>query len=100
MRFRIYRSSDYGYFYEAPPCKNAVVVEEQEPIFEWARDENNKRIRCDTGKAKIVKHWEVDINTLEELLELEAEAEHPLIISSGDLLEIEIYTTIENKMEE
>ena len=32
MRFRIYRSSDYGYFYETPPCKNAVVVEEQEPI--------------------------------------------------------------------
>lgn len=90
MRFRIYRSSDYGYFYETPPCKNAVV-EEQESIFELVRDENNKRIRCDTGKTKIVKHWEIDINTLEELIELETEVDHLLIISSGDLPEIEIY---------
>lgn len=91
MRFRIYRSSDYGYFYETPPCKNAVVVEEQEPILDRIRDENNKWIRCATGKIRIIKHWEVDINTLEDLLELETEVEHPLIISSGDLLEIEIY---------
>ena len=91
MRFIICRSSDYDSFDKFPPCKNAVIVEEQVPIRERIRDENNKTIQFDTGKTKIVKHWEVDINTLEELLKLEAEVEHPLIISSGDSPEIEIY---------
>ncbi len=92
MRFRICRTSDSCInFNETPPCKNAVVVEEQKSIFEWIRDENGKRMQCDTGKIRIIKHWEVDINTLEELLELETEVEHPLIISSDDSLEIEIY---------
>ena len=92
MRFRIYRTSDsYVNFNDNPPCKNAIIVEEQEPIIYWIRDENNKRIQWDTGKIRIIKHWEVDINTLEELLELETEVASPLIISSGDSLEIEIY---------
>lgn len=43
MRFKILRSSDpYVSFNEIPPCKNAVIVEEQEPIFDRIRDENNK----------------------------------------------------------
>ena len=92
MRFRICRTSDSCInFNETPPCKNAIIVEEQEPILERIRDENNKWIRCDIGKIRIIKHWEVDINTLEDLLELETEVEYPLIISSGNLLEIEIY---------
>ena len=92
MRFKIRRTSDhYISFDETPPCKNAVIVEEQEPIFDWIRDKNNQWIRCDIAKIKIVKHWEVDINTLEELLELQTEVNNPLIISSGDMLEIEIY---------
>ena len=92
MRFRICRTSDSCInFNETPPCKNAVIVEEQEPILERIRDENNKWIRCDIGKIRIIKHWEVDINTLEELLELETEVTHPLIIFSDDMREIEIY---------
>lgn len=92
MRFRICRSSDSCInFNEIPPCKNAVIVEEQEPIFDRIRDENNQWIRCAIGKIKIIKHWEVDINTLEELLELEAEVNNSLIISSDDSPEIEIY---------
>ena len=71
MRFRICRSSDSCInFNKTPPCKNAIIVEKQEPIVYWIRDENNKRIQWDTGKTRIIKHWEVDINTLEELLEL------------------------------
>lgn len=92
MRFRIYRSSDSCInFNKTPPCKNAIIVEKQEPIVYWIRDENNKRIQWDTGKIRIIKHWEVDINTLEELLELEAEVNNSLIISSDDSPEIEIY---------
>lgn len=92
MRFRICRSSDSCInFNETPPCKNAVIVEEQEPIFDRIRDENNQWIRCSIGKIRIIKHWEVDINTLEELLELETEVDNPIIISSDDLPEIEIY---------
>lgn len=92
MRFRICRSSDSCInFNKTPPCKNAIIVEKQEPIVYWIRDENNKRIQCDTGKIRIIKHWEVDINTLEELLELEAEVNNSLIISSDDSPEIEIY---------
>ena len=92
MRFKILRSSDpYVNFNEIPPCKNAVIVEEQEPIFDRIRDENNKWILCSTGKIRIVKHWEVDINTLEELFELETEVANSLIISSGGMPEIEIY---------
>ena len=79
MRFRIGRSSDSLInFNETPPCKNAVIVEEQDMI-------------AVSGKILHRKHWEVDIHTLEELLELQTEVEHPLIISSDDSLEIEIY---------
>ena len=92
MRFRICRSSDSCInFNKTPPCKNAIIVEKQEPIVYWIRDENNKRIQWNTGKIRIIKHWEVDINTLEELLELEAEVNNSLIISSDDSPEIEIY---------
>lgn len=97
MRFKIYRTSDpYLTFNETPPCKNAILVKEQEPVVEWIRDENNVGwLQNDTGIRKIVKHWEVDINTLEELMELEADVEHPLIISSDDddSPEIEIYNS-------
>lgn len=48
MRFRICRSSDYSGFNKTPPCKNAVIVEEQEPIFDRIRDDN-KWILCSTG---------------------------------------------------
>lgn len=91
MHFRICRSSDYSDFNETPPCKNAVIVEEQEPIFDRIRDENNEWILHSIGKIRIVKHCEVDINTLEELLELETEVASPLIISSDGMPEIEIY---------
>ena len=92
MRFRIGRSSDSIInFNETPPCKNAFIVEEQMPILDSTRDDNNKWIQCDTLKIRIVNHWGVDINTLEELLELQKEVEHPLIVSYDDTLEIEIY---------
>ena len=92
MRFRICRTSDSCVnFNNNPPCKNAVIIEEQEPILDRIRDENNKWILCSTGKIRIKKHWEVDINTLEELLELQTEVFDPLIISSDGMREIEIY---------
>ena len=77
MRFKICRSSDsYITSNEIPPCKNAVIVEGQVMVRE---------------KIRYVPHWEVDINTLEEFLELQKEVEHPLIVSSDETLEIEIY---------
>ena len=92
MRFRICRTSDSCInFNENPPCKNVIIVEEQEPIIFWILDENNKRIQWDTGKIRIIKHWEVAINTLEELLDLDTEVASPRIISSDGMREIEIY---------
>lgn len=90
MRFIIYRASDSQAqsSMKTPPCKNAIVVEERKPILEGIRDENGRMIYFDTGKTKTLKHWEVEINTLEELLELQTEVGSSLIFDRDS---IEIY---------
>lgn len=71
MIFRITRTSDYWYTDQPKPCKNAKKIVEMDPVW-----------HCENV------HWDVEINTLEELLDLLKEEGHELIISDGY---IEIY---------
>ena len=71
MIFRITKTSSYLHIDQPKPCKNAKKIVEIDPV----------------GRFEKVR-WEIEINTLEELLDLLKEADHELIISDGY---IEIY---------
>lgn len=71
MIFRITKSSDYLHIDQPKPCKNAKKIVEIDPVGHF------EKVR-----------WEIEINTLEELLDLLKEADNELIISDGY---IEIY---------
>ena len=71
MIFQITKTSTYVHTDQSKPCKNAKKIVEIDPVWHC------KYIR-----------WDVEINTLEELLDLLKEAGHKLIISDGY---IEIY---------
>lgn len=71
MKFIITRTSDYG---KNPPCEGAVLLYKDEESAEW----------------------EIEINSLEELLQLSAKTAEPLIIfaqgyDKGNVPELEIY---------
>ena len=71
MIFRISKTSDYLHTDRPKPCKNAKKIVEMDSLWRY-------EIIC----------WEVEINTLEELLDLQKEVGEELIISDGY---IEIY---------
>ena len=71
MIFRITKTSSYLHIDQPKPCKNAKKIVEIDPL--WG--------------CEIIR-WEVEINTLEELLDLLKEVGEELIISDGY---IEIY---------
>lgn len=73
MKFEITRASDV--FREEMPCKGAVLTERKSRF--------NENV------------WEIEINSLEELIELSKEVNHGIILrrphSAGDMYELEIY---------
>lgn len=71
MIFRIRKTSSYSHIDQPKPCKNAKKIVEIDPVW-----------HCETVR------WDVEINTLEELLDLQKEVGEELIISDGH---IEIY---------
>lgn len=71
MIFRITKTSSYLHIDQPKPCENTKKIVEIDPV----------------GHRELVR-WEVEINTLEELLDLLKEAGYELIISDGY---IEIY---------
>lgn len=71
MIFRITKTSSYLHTVQPKPCENAKKIVEIDPVGHF------EKIR-----------WEVEINTLKELLDLLKEAGYELIISDGY---IEIY---------
>lgn len=71
MTFRIFKTSDYLHTDQSKPCKNAKKIVEMDSL----------------SRYEIIR-WEVEINTLEELLDLQKEVGEELIISDGY---IEIY---------
>ena len=70
MIFRITKTSSYLHIDQPKPCENAKKIVEIDPV----------------GHRELVR-WEVEINTLEELLDLLKEAGYELIISD-DYIEI------------
>lgn len=74
MRFLITRTSDYGG--KNPPCEGAIMLYKDE-----------KSAECE---------WEIEINSLEELLQLSVKTVQPLILfaqdyDKGNVPELEIY---------
>lgn len=60
MIFKIYRTSDYYFPTENKPCKKAYIVSHENGEFEW----------------------NVEINTLEDLIELQKEVAQDIIFES------------------
>ena len=92
MRFKIYRTGE-EYNSNAPsPCKNAIKVDIELEEVRYRTDENEKRklIKYLTGKTITSSHWEIELNTLEDFINLQKEVENPLIFFGEDD-SIEIY---------
>lgn len=90
MRFKIYRTGE-EYNSNAPsPCKNAIKVDKDFEEVRYRTDEKGKLIRYLTGKTITSSHWEIELNTLEDFIDLQEEVEKPLIFF-GEVDGIEIY---------
>ena len=102
MRFTVFKTSGYMYvktsslysketidkFKNTPPCKGAVLIEEDLPVTTKIRDENGNIIDFLTGKTAHKYHWEIELNTIEELMKFLSEAEHEAIFSQDRTIEI------------
>lgn len=103
MRFTVFKTSGYMYvetsslwysketidkFKNTPPCKRAVLIEEDVQVTTKIRDENGRLIDFITGKTGHKYHWEIDLNTIEDLMKFLSEAEHEAIFSDDGTIEI------------
>ena len=102
MRFTIFKTSGYMYvktsslysketidkFKNTPPCKGAVLIEEDLQVTTKIRDENGRLIEFLTGKTGHKYHWEIELNTIEDLMKFLSEAEHEAIFSKEGTIEI------------
>ena len=75
-------------FKNTPPCKGAILIEEDVPVITKIRDENGRLIDFFTGKTAHKYHWEIDLNTIEELMKFLSEADHEAIFSKEGTIEI------------
>lgn len=102
MRFTVFKTSGYMYvetlsrwskeiidkFKNIPPCKGAILIEEDIPVTTKIRDENGRLIEFLTGKTGHKYHWEIDLNTIEELMKFLSETDHEAIFSKEGTIEI------------
>lgn len=102
MKFTIFKTSGDMYvktscwhsqerideFKNTPPCKGAILIEEEVQVTTKIRDENSRLIEFLTGKTAQKYHWEIEINTIEELMNFLAEADHEAIFSDDGTIEI------------
>lgn len=102
MRFTVFKTSGYMYvktsslysketidkFKNTPPCKGAVLIEEDVQVTTKIRDENGRLIEFLTGKTAHKYHWEIELNTIEDLMKFLSEAEHEAIFSKEGTIEI------------
>lgn len=102
MKFTIFKTSGDMYvktscrysqerideFKNTPPCNGATLIEEEIQVTTKIRDENGRIIEFLTGKAAQKYHWEIEINTIEELMNFLAEADHEAIFSDDGTIEI------------
>lgn len=99
MTFKISRTSQWHFLKDNPPCKNAVIGNEDYEYVTSILDENGKRITQTSTRTKNI--WTIEINTLEDLMALKREVNENdnkiqvgLIIFDDDVMpEIEIYDT-------
>ena len=78
MKFRIYRTTDYMASEPTKPCENAICV--SDGAIEGTVGAMFQKVKP--------YHWEIEINTLEELIALGDETGHEIIVWDGG---IEIY---------
>lgn len=102
MRFTVFKTSGDEYvqtsswhskeridkFKNTPPCKGAVLIEEDVRVTTKIRDENGRLIEFLTGETAHKYHWEIELNTIEELMNFLSEAEHEAIFSQDGTIEI------------
>lgn len=91
MTFKITRTSQYNFDKDKPPCKNAEIKQKEYEYETRIFDENRNQIK--QTMIRTINYWEIEIDTLEELIELLKEVredrnEVGLILFDG---EIEIY---------
>ena len=102
MRFTVFKTSGHMYvktsslysketidkFKNTPPCKGAVLIEEDLQVTTKIRDENGRFIDFLTGKTAHKYHWEIELNTIEELMKFLSEADDEAIFSNDGAIEI------------
>lgn len=102
MRFTVFKTSGYMYvktsslysketidkFKNTPPCKGAVLIEEDLQVTTKIRDENGGFIDFLTGKTAHKYHWEIELNTIEELMNFLSEIDLSAIFSNDGTIEI------------
>ena len=102
MRFTVFKTSGYMYvktsswwpketideFKNNPPCEGAILIEEDIQVTTKIRDENGRLIDFLTGKTAHKYHWEIELNTIEELMKFLSEADHEAIFSKEGTIEI------------
>lgn len=92
MKFKIERTTGPWWgdenFKNRPPCDEAVLCSSLIGVCSYIHDENGKRILFENGKTRTKYWWEVEINTLEDLLELQKKLGYELIVYEDT---IEIY---------
>ena len=102
MKFTVFKTSGYMYvktsslysketidkFKNTPPCKGAVLIEEDLQVTTKIRDENGRFIDFLTGKTAHKYHWEIELNTIEELMKFLSEVYDEAIFSQDGTIEI------------
>ena len=84
----LYSKETIDKFKNTPPCKGAVLIEEDLQVTTKIRDENGRLIEFLTGKTGHKYHWEIELNTIEDLMKFLSEAEHEAIFSKEGTIEI------------
>lgn len=103
MRFTVFKTSGYMHvetsslwysketidkFKSTPPCKEAILIEEDIQVTTKIRDENGRLIEFLTGKTNHKYHWEIDLNTIEDLMNFLSEINNEAIFSQDRTIEI------------
>lgn len=103
MRFTVFKTSGYmsvetsslwysketiDKFKNTPPCKGAVLIEEDVQVTTKIRDENGRLIDFLTDETAHKYHWEIDLNEIEELMKILSETDCKTIFSSDGSIEI------------
>lgn len=102
MRFTVFKTSGDEYvqtsswyskeridkFKNTPPCKGAILIEKDVQVTTKIRDENGRLIDFLTDETAHKYHWEIELNTIEELMNFLSEIDLSAIFSNDGTIEI------------